>query len=240
MFNLLDVSIIFIILLTGALGFKRGVFKEIVVFVGIILVFVLAYKFKNILGDFLVLNLPFIKFGSFLHGAEAFNIIFYQTIAFIVIAILLYLVYEIIVSITGIFEKLLKITIILGIPSKILGFLVGLVEGYVLAFVAAFLISQPILGLEFVDDSKWGNKIVNNSPILTNFTSDTIKIINEVIKLKDIDNKNDVNLKLIDLILKNNVTSKDVVQKLIDKKKLNIEGVDTIIENYKEVRWLSI
>ena len=150
------------------------------------------------------------------------------------------MVYEIIVSITGIFEKLLKITIILGIPSKVLGFLVGLVEGYVLAFVAAFLISQPILGLEFVDDSKWGNKIVNNSPILTNFTSDTIKIINEVIKLKDIDNKNDVNLKLIDLILKNNVTSKDVVQKLIDKKKLNIEDVDTIIENYKEVRWLSI
>ena len=61
MFNLLDVSIVFIILLTGALGFKRGVFKEIVVFVGIILVFVLAYKFKNVLGDFLVLNLPFIK-----------------------------------------------------------------------------------------------------------------------------------------------------------------------------------
>ncbi len=37
---------------------------------------------------------------------------------------------------TNIFEKLLKMTIILGIPSKLLGMVAGFVEGFYLSLLA--------------------------------------------------------------------------------------------------------
>ena len=42
-----------------------------------------------------------------------------------------------------------------------------------------------------------------------------------------------MNLELIDLILENKVTSVEVVEKLIEKGKLNIKDIDTIINKYK-------
>jgi len=50
--NWFDIVIIIIIILSGMVGFKRGVFKEIILFLGIIVVFVLSYKLKNYIGDF--------------------------------------------------------------------------------------------------------------------------------------------------------------------------------------------
>ena len=72
--NWLDIVIIIIILFSGVLGFKRGVFKELILFAGIILVFILSYTLKNYIGDFLVLNFPFFDFAN---GASALNIILY-------------------------------------------------------------------------------------------------------------------------------------------------------------------
>ena len=86
--NLLDIIILLTILITGVIGFKRGVFKEIILFIGLIVVVILAYNFKNYIGDFLVLNVPFLKF-SFFKGAEAINIIFYQSIAFVLMGLIL-------------------------------------------------------------------------------------------------------------------------------------------------------
>ena len=42
--GLFDIIIIIIILFCGVLGFKRGVFKEIILFIGIIIVLILSYK----------------------------------------------------------------------------------------------------------------------------------------------------------------------------------------------------
>ena len=51
--NIVDIIIIIFILLSGIVGLKRGVFKELVFCVGTILVFYLAFKFKDPLGKFL-------------------------------------------------------------------------------------------------------------------------------------------------------------------------------------------
>lgn len=231
--NLLDIIIIFIILITGVLGFKRGVFKELVLFLGTILVFVFAYKLKNYIGDFLVLNFPFMDFPNFLKGAVSLNIVVYQSIAFILTAVLLFVIYDFLVSITGIFEKLLRITIILGIPSKILGFIVGLIEGYVIAFIVAFFVCQPALNFEFANESKYANKMINNTPILTKITADTLELAKEIEGLSDTKNVNEMNLKIVDLILERKVTSVSVIEKLVDKGKLNVKNIDTVINKYK-------
>ena len=231
--NILDILIIIMILLFGIIGFKRGVFKELVLFVGIIVIFIVAYKLKNYVGDFMVVNFPFMDFPGYLKGVSALNIIVYQSIAFIVVALVLFAVYDLLLSITGIFEKILKYTIILGIPSKILGFIIGLIEGYVIAFIFTFLITQPALNLKFVENSKMADIIVNKTPVLTSITKDTIDLTNKIIALKSIDNNNEMNLELVDLILDNKVTSVNVVEKLVSKGKLNIKNIDTIINKYK-------
>lgn len=229
----LDIIIIIIILLSGIIGFKRGVFKELVLFIGIILVFVLSYQLKNYIGDFLVLNFPFIDFPNFLRGATALNIIVYQSIAFVVIALILYAIYEVIVSITGLFEKILRFTIILGIPSKILGFIIGLIKGYIIAYIIIFFLTQPALNLSFAKDSKYADIMLHKTPILNKITDDTLELADEIYKLKDIENVNEMNLKIIDLVLEKKVTDVEVIQKLVDKGKLNVKNVDTILNKYK-------
>ena len=146
--NIIDIIIIIYILLSGIIGYKRGVFKELVLCLGTILVFYLAYQFKDPLGEFLLLKLPMFDFPNLFKGAITLNILVYQLLAFIIVLAVLLIIFNVIVSITGIFEKILRITIILGIPSKILGFLVGLVEGYVITFVVLFFLTQPAFSFD--------------------------------------------------------------------------------------------
>lgn len=234
MLNLLDIIIIIIILITGVLGFKRGVFKELIMFVGMIIVFIVSYKLKNYIGDFLVLNFPFINFANFLNGATALNIVVYQSLAFIIMIIILQVIYNFIVSLTGVFEKILRFTIILGLPSKILGFLVGMVEGYVIAYIVVFFITQPALNLDFAKESKYADTILYKTPFLTELMDDTLDLTKEIYALKDIENANELNLKIIDIVLKREVTSVEVIEKLVDKGKLNVKNVDEVINKYKE------
>ena len=231
--NFLDIIIIIIILISGILGFRRGVFKQLIMFFVIILVFILSSKLKNYVGDFLVINFPFLDFPNFLKGAVALNIVVYQSIAFLVTFVVLYTIYEFIVSITGIFEKILRFTIILGIPSKILGFFVGLIEGYVIAYLLVFFVAQPALNLDFANESKYAHTILNNTPILTKITDDTLELADEIIKLKDIKNVNEMNLRIVDLILDKEVTSVETIEKLVSKGKLNVKNINSIINKYK-------
>ena len=143
--DLFNILFFMIIIAFGCLGFSRGLTKQIVIFIGTIIVLIIAYELKSVIGDFFLLNLPFIKFSW---GISSLNILFYQGLAFFIIVILLEVVLKILIAITSVFEKILKYTIILGIPSKLLGMLVGFLEGYVFAFLFAlisFIISSLLL-----------------------------------------------------------------------------------------------
>ena len=102
--DIVDIVIIVFLFLFALIGFKRGFFKSLVMFIGFIIVIFWSYVLKNYLGDFMVLNLPFMEFQNFLGGAVTLNIIMYQSIAFIIMLAILSLVYKIVVTITGIFE----------------------------------------------------------------------------------------------------------------------------------------
>ena len=64
--SIVDALIILIILACGAIGFKKGVIKQLVSTVGFVLVVVLAFYLKNPVAEFLSLNLPFFTFGGVL------------------------------------------------------------------------------------------------------------------------------------------------------------------------------
>ena len=60
--TIVDIVIILYLIISGIVGFKRGVFKEVVMFVGTLLVFFIAYKLKDPVGEFLILRLPIFDF----------------------------------------------------------------------------------------------------------------------------------------------------------------------------------
>ena len=231
--NIVDIIIIIFILLCGVVGYKRGVFKQLVLCVGLILIFYLAYKFKDPVGEFFLLRLPIFDFPNLFKGVITLNIIVYQTLAFVLILAVLLLIFDFILSITGLFEKLLKITIILGIPSKILGFIGGLIEGYVIAFVILFFLTQPAFSFQFFQDSNLSQKILTSSPVLTDITKDTVEVVKEIYALKDEKDTKLLNQKSLDIMLEHGMVTYDTAKKLSDEGKINFEGIDEVLNKHK-------
>lgn len=224
--NVIDVAVVLMILCAGVVGLKRGVFKEIVMTVGLLLVYVLAFKLKDSIANWLSLNLPFFKFWGVFAGATSLNILLYQALAFIIVFSLLMVVFNIILNITGVFEKVLKFTVILGIPSKILGFIVGLIEGYIVIFMVLFILNLPFLRIDVVEQSKFREPILSSSPVLSNVAESTNDAITDIYKLeKQFSDTKDVtyfNNETIRILLKYNVVSNDYINKLKNAGKINI------------------
>ena len=234
--NVVDIIIILFILLSGVMGYKRGVFKQLVLCVGTILVFYLAYKFKDPVGDWFLLKtgLPMFDFPNLFKGVITLNIIVYQTVAFILVLSGLLIVFNLVLSFTKLFEKLLRATIILGIPSKILGFIVGLLEGYVITFVILFFLTQPAFSFKFFQDSNLSKTILTSSPVLSDITRDTVTLVEDIYALKDEKDTTILNQKTLDMMLDKKVVSYNTANELYKKGKINFDGIETILNKYKD------
>ena len=90
--SLVDAFLVIFIIMGGVVGFKNGAIKEGMNFVGIILVALIAFIFKDKLMVVLYENLPFFDFFGLIKGISAVNILFYQLISFIIIFMALYFV----------------------------------------------------------------------------------------------------------------------------------------------------
>ena len=185
--NVIDIATVFIILAFGIIGAQRGFFKQIVTTVGFLIVVILSFYLKNPLAEFLSLNLPFLGFS-----ASSFNIMFYQAVAFLIVVAILLAVLNVLIRITNGFEKILKFTSILVLPSKLLGFIAGIVEGFVIMFVALFFLQQPSLKIDVVNESKLSDKILSSTPVLSNVSSNMVNTINDIYELYR--NRHDLNI----------------------------------------------
>ncbi len=236
--NIIDVVILLMIGLFGVIGFKRGFFTEAVNVIGIILAFVLSFMFKDPLADFFMSVMPFFNFFGSLEGAISLNVIMYQSFAFLIIFGILMALLRILLLVTGVFEKILKFTIILAIPSKVLGFILGLIEGYVIVMLALFFFRQPAFGLEIFQESELAHNMVNNTPILTPIVSSTNESVNEIynyiIEFNETEDVNQLNLNAMDSMLKHKVISVDSVEMLIANNKLDtVPGLDNLLNKYR-------
>lgn len=233
--TIVDAIILLIILLGGLTGFKDGVIKKLTSIIGLIIVVILSFALKNYLSVFFYENLPFFNFWGIFKGIQVLNIIFYEMLAFIIIASLLTIVYRILLSITGLIEKVLKATIILSIPSKILGFIVGLVEYYIWVYIVLFILTLPVINLKSIYESKASSFIMENTPYLSKYTDKTLKIYNDLYKIIDNrENKSNekVNEEALDLMLKHEIITKKSAQKLINSNKVLVENED-FLNNYE-------
>ena len=235
--NIIDALILLIILAGGVHGLKNGVIKQLVSTIGFIIMIIIAFYLKNPLADFLSMNLPFFKFGASV--ISSFNILLYQGLSFIIVVCILEVILGIIIKISGIIEKILKFTVILGIPSKILGFIVGLLEGFAIVFVALFILKQPQFSNDLVNDSKWAEPILSSTPILSNVSKPLVDTINDTYNLV-MENKeekisdSELDYKTIELMLKHKVITPEYVRKLVDKNKIKLNGIDSLINEYSK------
>lgn len=233
--NIVDVIIILFILLMGLTGLKRGFFKELVMIFGTILALVLSFKLKDPLANFFCINLPFFDFKGVLQGAPSLSIVFYQLIAFLIIAAIVFGILRIIISVTGIFEKILSLTIVLGIPSKILGFLVGIVEGVVITFFALIVLSIPLHSVDIFMKSNIRSQFVTGMPLLKDSVGGINQAVEDIYQLTQ--NKPDeqrFDYDVMEILLKYKVVKPSLATKLVEKEKISgIEGIQELIARYE-------
>lgn len=237
--NILDVAIILILIMSAIVGFKRGAIKEIVSLVGIIIVFIVAFSLKGVLGNVLCKWLPFFNFAGNLEGVTVLNILLYQLIAFLIIYSLLFSVYMIVMKISGIVQKIIHMTVILWLPSKLIGAIVAFITGYVMVFVVLLALLIPLKDTDIFRESRFANYIVYDTPVLASSADNISSSINEVYTLgeelsKGDISKNEANLETMDILLKYKIVSPETARQLIVLDKLDgISGLDSVIKRYE-------
>jgi len=237
--NILDIGIVLILIMSAIIGFKRGAIKEIVSLVGIIIVFIVAFAFKGVLGNVLCKWLPFFNFAGNLEGVTVLNILLYQLIAFLIIYSLLFSIYMIVMKISGVVQKLVHMTVILWLPSKIIGAVVAFITGYVMVFVVLLALLIPLKDTDMFKESKFANYVVYDTPILAGSAENISRSINEVYTLgEDLSkgdiSKNEANLETMDILLKYKIVSPETARQLIVLDKLDgISGLDSVIKRYE-------
>ncbi len=234
--NIVDVLIVLVILLCAVSGFKRGGIKQTISTVGFLIVLVVAFSLKNPVAEFLSLHLPFFNFSGTFEGVTALNIIIYQLIAFFLMVILLEAVLNVVISMSGIVEKLIRMTIILSLPSKILGCIVGAIEGFLIVFIALLVLKQPMFHLTVFEGSELTDKVLTSTPVLSNFADSIVSTVTDVydisIEYKEAANAEELNKRTVETMLKHKLITPDYVRKLIDAGKIEILGIDAILNQY--------
>ena len=232
--NIVDIVIVAFLVSGAVIGFVRGFFKQTVMFVGTILTIVLSFVLKNPLSMILYENLPFFKFA----GVTSLNIILYEALAFMICLAVLTMTLSLIIKISNIIEKLLDITIVFALPSKILGMVVGFLQSLAILYVALFIVSMPVFNLPFLSESRYAKVVLDKTPIMSKVTNDAIKTFNEIatftkkeINIADID---DTNNKIVEIMLKNDAVSIESIELLVKKEKIKLNNYEELITKYKE------
>lgn len=235
---LLDVLIIAIIVIGAFKGWKYGGISAAVKLIGTIIVFVLAYYLKNPISVLLYENLPFFKFGGMFMGITSLNILLYEAIAFIIMLSLLTLIIAIIIKMTRILDKLVNMTIILALPSKLLGLVLGALQHYIIVYFVIFILLQIPFTSKYIKDSNAAMIIADKTPGLSQVTNELYATYNEVydicIRYDGKDDKQKGDYEALDTLMKHEIITSKSVQKLKDKNKLNIDNIDELITKYNK------
>lgn len=238
--DIVDIIIVLLIIFGILVGIKRGFTKQLVCSLGTIVSIILAFIFKNKISILLYSNLPFFKFAGILKGVTVLNILLYELIAFLLVFLVLSIVFNILSALTTLLEKVLSASLIFGIPSKILGAILGFVESFVLVFVLLFILTLPVFQFNdyIMSHSKYADKILLNTPVLSNYTQNTVDIINEFADLKEkyktAETPMEFNKQTLNLFLKYKIITVESVETLISKDKIRIDAIEELLSCYRD------
>ena len=234
--SFVDLIIIIVITLGGIVGFKNGAIKEGTKFLGFFIIVIISFLLKDKLMVPMYENLPFFNFFGIIRGLDAINILLYQMVSFLVIFIALLFILKVLVVITGLVELLVKMTVFLSFPSKILGAAIGVIEFYIYVFIVLYILNTPFLNLKYINDSMMGNKILKDTPILSELVDDTVTVYSDVwtiIRNKEEKTNAEVNTLVLASLLDNRLITIESAKKLVEANKIIITD-KSILDNYDE------
>lgn len=227
--TVVDIIAIILIILGALFGFKKGAIKGLIQLIGLVSITIVAYELKDTIGNLLIKHLPFFNFGGKVGELYTLNLLLYQGIAFIVIFILLYCLLNILISVSGIIDLLLKVTVIFEIPSKIIGAVLGAVEAIFFIFVLGVTMLQFSQTSKYVMESKMVKPIVEKTPIVNMIFRTGIgaaeNIYEEIDNYQETKDSRETNLAIIRILVKYDIVTDDLVQDCIDNGKLHLDNV---------------
>ena len=188
MVSIIDSIIIILLLLGAVVGFKAGVIKSAVSFLGTLLIIFLSFKLKNPISELMYMHLPFFNFSGELAGVSVFNVLIYEGLAFLIVFAVLEVLLKIVVFASGILESILRLTIVFGLFSKILGLIFGFIEYYIIVFAGVFMLNCFSNTAPLVSQSSLATNILNNTPVLTKYFEEPKKAIDEILQLSELYN----------------------------------------------------
>ena len=236
--SLVDILIIIYILVGGMVGFRQGFTKSILNFVGIVLIILLSFLLKNPVSNVFMNIFPFIPFSGLIKGVTVLNIALYELLAFAFVFGILTIIFKILINTSSIIEKVLNFTIVLGIPSKLLGLIVGLFRNYIIVFFVMYFLALPnFYDVSLVKNSKLKDPILKCTPVLSGVANDALSVLDEfkgiAKKYEKTDSSNEFNLETLDIFLKYKVTTVENVKDLVKKGKIKIDGIESVLNKYE-------
>lgn len=236
--TILDI-IILIILAFGAIkGFKSGAITQTISLAGTILVVILSFLLKGPLTIFLCKIFPFFSFSGSLAGITVLNLLIYEVISFFILVFVLLILERFLLYISKILDKIINLTIILTLPNKLIGLILGTLENYIFVFIILYILALPVFDLKFINESKFNKKILESTPILNTYGDKTLSVANELVNLKDkykeTENKKKFNLEALDVLLKYDITKVESVDELVKIEKLKIDDIEKVLIKYRE------
>ena len=227
---IINVLVILILLADVVAGYKKGFLEHTIKFVRIVLSMIGAYLLKGPLSAYMYINLPFFNLDGLFDGVTSINILIYELIAFFVVFVIILIIVTVISDILKLEERLLRIVSIIGVPNKIMGAIIGLFKSLILLY---FGLSLFFVGANFM---KWdpgvslGNYIVE-FPVLKNTFGLILDSFDEITKLaveyEDIQDKEELNKKSIDILLKYDIITEENLELLIESGKIQYSVNDS-------------
>ena len=222
--TILDGIIIILFVLGIWYGTKKGFINGALSLVGLAFIITFSFLFHALIADVLLKGMPFLKFHGAYKGVTSLNILFYEAIGFILIFIFLLSILGLVLKITGILQKILDYSIVLTLPSKILGVLVGFVNSLIVIFLLLFILLNINSTRKYVHESKVGSVILERTFLLSSATEKyynaTEEINNVMDNCKKSKNKKTCNTNVVNILIDYKIISRDKVIELIDSGKL--------------------
>lgn len=242
---IIDIILLLIIIKSAFSGFKRGLFRELLDIVAIVVSIIIAFKYMGVVADIFYQTLPFFNIKILSISIVSINILVYQIIAFIIMSVLIYAGLNIIISVTGLIKKAvsLKLAPKMDLLHSLLGGIVGLLNGYVMVFILLIILSPFLNNFSIYRQSAIKNIILYKTPILTEKADKYTYALKDVTDLTDKISKdknkakhsNQYNLEALDIMLKYKVVSVETISRLNDENKLSsIKNAEDVINKYRE------
>ena len=236
--NLVDLIIIVLLVMGAVVGFKRGLIRQLLSLCGTIIAAVLAFLFKTPLAQLLCEYLPFFSFKGVLAGLSVLNLFVYEVTAFLIILAIFVGLLQVLIFLSKILEKIVSMTIIFALPSKLAGAVFGVLENYIVVFIILYIVSLPFFNIDIIRGSELRDPIVTKTPVLNKLAEKSVEVGTEIANLVDKykieEDKNQYNLDTLDVLLKYNITKVETVDRLVEKNKIQLVNIDLVLSKYRD------